>query len=62
MESNSRKLIKKLKDDGWELVRIEGSHHIFQHPEKPGTISLTHPRKDVSPGLVRAIYRAAGWR
>lgn len=62
MEKNSRKVIKKLKADGWELVRVSGDHHIFQHPEKEGTITLTHPVKDMSSGLVRAIYRAAGWR
>ncbi|MGD9867635.1 MAG: type II toxin-antitoxin system HicA family toxin [Hyphomicrobiales bacterium] len=61
MERNSRKIIRRLKADGWVLVRVSGDHHVFQHPRK-GTIVLTHPVKDMSPGLVRAIYRQAGWR
>jgi len=61
MKTNSTKLIKRLKKDGWKQVRVSGSHHVFQHPDKHGTISLTHPRKDVSKGLVRMVYRVAGW-
>ena len=62
IQNNSRKIIKRLEKEGWRLVRTSGSHHIFKHPEKPDPISLTHPRKDVSPGLVRSIYKTAGWR
>lgn len=62
METNSRKLIRMLEKDGWVLERVNGDHHVFQHPEKPGTIVLPHPRKDVSIGVVRSIYKAAGWR
>ena len=25
-------LIKSLKKNGWELVRVTGSHHTFKHP------------------------------
>lgn len=63
MERNSRKIIKRLKADGWKQVRVTGDHHIFEHPERPDVaIVVTHPRKDMSLGLVRAIYRLAGWR
>ncbi|MCH8239751.1 MAG: type II toxin-antitoxin system HicA family toxin [Proteobacteria bacterium] len=62
MERNSRMIIKRLEKQGWKLDRVKGGHHIFKHPEKPDPISLTHPRKDVSPGLVRSIYKTAGWR
>ena len=62
MERDSRKIIRKLRADGWQQVRVSGDHHVFQHPEKPGTIVVTHPVKDMSLGLVRAIYRTAGWR
>lgn len=30
----SKKLIKQLEADGWELVRIKGSHHHYRHPNK----------------------------
>ena len=32
VETNSRKLLKMLQDDGWEVVRIKGDHHIPKHP------------------------------
>ena len=46
MESNSRKLLKMLQDDGWAVVRISGDHHILQHPERAHSIVLPHPKKD----------------
>jgi predicted RNA binding protein YcfA (HicA-like mRNA interferase family) len=62
METNSRKLARMLEKDGWVLDRVKGDHHTFKHPLKNQIISLTHPRKDLPIGLVRSIYRIAGWR
>lgn len=57
LETNSRKLIRLLERDGFERVGIRGSHHKF----RKGATSLIvpHPKKDL--GLVRSIYRQAGW-
>jgi len=57
---NSRVLIRELELAGWELARIRGSHHVFRHRTRHGTVVVPHPRKDLGPGLVRAIRRAAG--
>lgn len=59
LETNSRKLIKRLEDDGFQLVGTKGSHHKF----RKGAIVLVvpHPKKDLPLGTVRAIYRQAGW-
>jgi len=62
MERNSRKLIRMLERDGWVLDRVKGDHHTFKHDEKAELISLTHPKKDLPVGLVRGIYRIAGWK
>lgn len=62
MERNSRKLKKRLEAEGWEHVRTVGSHLTFKHPQKEALITLPHPRKDLTPGLVRSIYKDAGWR
>jgi predicted RNA binding protein YcfA (HicA-like mRNA interferase family) len=62
METNSRKLLKMLQDDGWAVVRIAGDHHILQHAERAHSIVLPHPKKDLPKGLVRRIYKDAGWR
>ena len=61
MERNSRKLIKLLKDAGWELVATSGSHHQFKHPEIEGRVTVAHPKKDIPTKTVRSIYRQAGW-
>ena len=34
----SKELIKLIEDDGWYLTKIEGSHHHFKHPTKPGKV------------------------
>jgi predicted RNA binding protein YcfA (HicA-like mRNA interferase family) len=62
METNSRKLLKMLQDEGLSVVRISGDHHILQHPERTPSIVLPHPKKDLPRGLVRRIYKDAGWR
>lgn len=62
MEKNSRKLIKMLERDGWVCERVNGDHHTFKHPEKVQIITITHPRRDLPVGLVRKIYKLAGWR
>ena len=59
VERDSRKIIRRLRREGWQEVRISGSHHQFVR----GSMRLTvpHPRKDLPLGTARAIARAAGW-
>jgi len=57
---NSAALIRILRADGWALDRIRGSHHVFNHPSKPGLVVVPHPKKDLGKGLVAAIRKAAG--
>jgi predicted RNA binding protein YcfA (HicA-like mRNA interferase family) len=58
---SSRDLIKMLKADGWQLRSVDGSHHNFRHPSKPGRVTITHPRKDIPFGTLRSIFDQAGW-
>ena len=58
---NSREIIAKLKADGWVLVHVRGSHYHFKHPNKPGRVTVPHPKKDFPVGTLRSIYRQAGW-
>ncbi len=57
---SSREIIKILKADGWELKRTKGSHHHFQHDTKKGTVTVPHPKKDLSPKTVASIFEQAG--
>lgn len=61
IERNSRKIIKRLKDEGWDVVSIEGSHHKLRHPDRPNAVIVPHPKKDLAKGTARAIARGAGW-
>ncbi|MBB4120685.1 type II toxin-antitoxin system HicA family toxin [Martelella radicis] len=59
MDTNSRKIIKHLENDGFELVKVTGSHHKFKKDDK--TVTVPHPKKDLPIGTVRNIYKQAGW-
>ncbi len=61
MDRDSRKIIQRLRRDGWELDRVRGSHHQFVHPERPGLVTVAHPVKDIPTKTLQNIYRQAGW-
>lgn len=56
----SRELIKELEAAGWTLQRITGSHHVFTHPDRPNSIPVPHPKKDLPIGTLRSIRKRAG--
>lgn len=56
----SQEVINILKENGWVLVRITGSHHIFKHPTKPGHVTVPHPRKDLTMKTLKSIERQSG--
>ena len=56
---NSTDLIRELTLAGWVLQRVRGSHHVFQHPLRAGSVVVPHPKKDLGPGLVHAIRKQA---
>jgi predicted RNA binding protein YcfA (HicA-like mRNA interferase family) len=56
----SREVIRKLEADGWREVRQTGSHRHFRHPEKPGTATVPHPKKDLPVGTLKSIVKASG--
>lgn len=56
----SNDLIKMLKKDGWELVRVAGSHHHFKHKSKKGIVTVPHPRKDLPIKTLNSILKQAG--
>ncbi|PWV65987.1 type II toxin-antitoxin system HicA family toxin [Plasticicumulans acidivorans] len=57
---NSRDIIRALIDDGWQEVRVTGSHHHFKHPIKKGLVTVPHPKKDLPPKTVNSILNQAG--
>jgi predicted RNA binding protein YcfA (HicA-like mRNA interferase family) len=59
MERNSRVIVKRLLAEGFELVKVSGSHHKFRRG--PITVIVPHPKKDLPVGTARAIAKLAGW-
>lgn len=45
MLTNSREIIRRLEREGWVLVRVTGSHHVFKNPVSGETLVIPHPRK-----------------
>ena len=61
MLRDSRDILRRLQESGFELVSVRGSHHKFVNKVSRRVVILTHPKKDLPLGTVRAIYRQAGW-
>jgi len=57
---SSTEVIRKLRADGWQLVRSRGSHCHFSHPTKAGIVTVPHPKKDLPLGTLKSIARQAG--
>jgi len=58
--STSKEVIRQLEAEGWYLLKIEGSHHHFKHPTKPGKVTVPHPRKNLHPKTYKSILKQAG--
>jgi predicted RNA binding protein YcfA (HicA-like mRNA interferase family) len=55
-----REMLKKLRADGWVLVRTQGSHRQFHHPTKRGTVTVAgKPSLDLDPKTEKSILRQA---
>ena len=59
---SSREIIDILVRDGWYEVRVNGSHHQYKHPQKPGTVTVKHPDKDIPRKTLDSIERQSGLR
>ncbi|TCL96171.1 putative RNA binding protein YcfA (HicA-like mRNA interferase family) [Rhizobium sp. PP-WC-2G-219] len=60
MERDSRRIIQRLREDGFDLVKVSGSHHKFRKGDR--TVIVPHPKKDLPLGTARNIARQSGWR
>ena len=55
-------VVRALEKAGLRVVRVNGSHHIMEHPDDPTrrTVVPVHAGKDVKRGLLRKIVDDAG--
>jgi len=55
------KILNDLKRDGWYIVNNEGSHRQFEHPTKPGKVTVNGmPSDDVWGWLLKSIENQSG--
>lgn len=55
-------IIQLLEEDGWRAIAQKGSHIQFKHPEKPGRVTVPHPKRDVAIGTLKSIEKQAGMK
>lgn len=57
---SGKKFAKILEENGWQLLRIQGSHHIYCKPGQTTRISVPiHGNKDLKVGLLRYLMKQA---
>lgn len=52
---SGKKLLQILKRMGFEIVRINGSHHRLKNPNGRATVVPVHSNRDIPKGLMRSI-------
>ena len=57
---SGKELAKLLEANGWDLLRIQGSHHIYGKVGNPARISVPiHRNQDMKIGLLRNLLKTA---
>jgi len=57
---SSKEMTKLIEKNGWYLVKTEGSHYQYKHPNKTGKITIPMHSKDLKKGLANSILKQAG--
>ena len=55
-----RKVIKILKQHGFQLDHTTGSHYVFFHPMTKKRVIVAYHSKDIPSGTLHAILKQAG--
>lgn len=56
-----RDVIRLIEKDGWQFERQRGSHRIYRHPSKPGSVTVAgHRSKDMPTGTLENILWQSG--
>ena len=51
---------KMVRNDGWELKNIKGSHYHYEHDIKPGKVTIPCHRGDLPKRVENSIKKQAG--
>lgn len=55
-----REVEKIILADGWKLKKVKGSHHSYEHPTKPGKVTIPKHPGDIKPETLKSIFKQAG--
>ena len=56
-----RELLSILRQAGFEVIRIKGSHHFLRHPDGRATVVPVHAGEDIGTGLLGKILKDIEW-
>ncbi len=57
---SGKRMVRLLEQRGWVAVRIRGSHHAMQHPDRDEVIVVpVHSNRDLKSGTQRGIMKVA---
>jgi predicted RNA binding protein YcfA (HicA-like mRNA interferase family) len=57
---SGKELAKLLEKKGWQLVRINGSHHVYKKAGNPARISIPiHGKQPLKIGLLKYFMKIA---
>ena len=60
-QCSGKELVKLLESNGWQLLRVHGSHHILGKSGSVIRLSVpVHGNKPIKTGLLRHILKMAG--
>jgi len=57
-EQPTRKVVKMLRDAGWNPVRTVGSHTRWESPDRTRGVTVPDGHRTISPGVYRQILKA----
>ena len=57
-----KEINRKLESNGWRVIRINGSHFQYAHPDYSGKVVTVpnHGKRDISIGIVKNIEKGTG--
>jgi len=53
-------LVRALRREGFEVVRVKGSHHFLRHGDGRATVVPVHAGETIGPGLLASILSDVG--
>ena len=57
---SGREMIRLLRSHGWDIARVQGSHHILTKPGHEETISVpVHGSQALKIGVIRRVLKLA---